>query len=177
MASAIRRVSYYMAAPVECCDRCSAGIKHVFTVHYKDGAREKFGSECINKILSGDTSLKGLFNRNVKKLQKYQRFLAALSLPPEQMPRGREYFGSGLYFIADETGEDVFAETHWFFHPLYDEEKNAIGPNYIVRDPREHADIAKREIEGGKTWLAAEIARIEGFLGRVIQKGLVQQSA
>jgi hypothetical protein len=175
MASAIQRVSYYMAAPVETCERCSAAIKHVFTVQYRDGLREKYGSECINKILSGDTSLKGLFNRNVKKLQRYQRGLAALSLPAEQMRRGSEYYGSGLYFIADESGADVMGNGCWFFHPLYDAEKNAIGPNYIVQDASAHAAKAMREIEQrGKAYFAKEIARIEGFLARVIQKGLLQ---
>jgi hypothetical protein len=31
-ATAIRSVSAYTASPVECCDRCSAGIKYVFAV-------------------------------------------------------------------------------------------------------------------------------------------------
>ena len=173
MKSAIRKVSYYyQTGPFQTCDRCSTAIRHVFVVHYVDGLTEKYGSECINKILSGDTSLKALFNKNAKLLQKYQNSLAALSMPADQMPRGKEYFGSGIYFIADCEGKDVFS-THWFFHPVFDQEKNAAGRHYIVEDAAARMKKCCQEIEEGKAWFAKEIGRLETFLGRVIQKGLL----
>lgn len=171
--SAISRVTFYVAAgPVECCDRCSAGIRNVYLVAYRDGAIQRYGSECINKILNGDTSLRGLFNKNVKLLRRYQLTLAAISMPYDAMPRGSEYFGSGLYFIADSEGKDVYT-THWFFHPVYDAEKNTAGGRYVVTDAAAHVAKCQSEIEAGKVWLAAEIARIEGFLARVMRKAMV----
>lgn len=168
--SGIRRVSYYMASPVSSsCDRCSAAIKHVFVVEYRDGQTLKYGSECINRILDHEPSLRKLYDKNVKTLQRYQRALEALSLPFEQMPRGAEYYGSGLYFIADSKGNDVMT-THFFFHPLYDAKKNAAGRNYVVTDPADRLKRCVADIEQGKQYLVAEITRIEGFLGRVLAK-------
>lgn len=177
--SAVRKVSYYQASPVECCSRCSAGIKHVFVVSYTDGLTEKYGSECINKILDGDTSLGSLFNKNVKLLAKHQRALEAISSPEGTMPRGSEYFGSGLYFVADSEGKDVMADGHFFFHPVYDQEKNHGGDKYVVKDTAAYVQKCHQEIEGkrGKQWLAAQISRIETFLGRVVQKGLLDNQA
>jgi hypothetical protein len=168
----IRRVTYYMASPVHCCDRCSQGIKHVFRVTYVDGLTQEYGIECINKILATEPTLRQLFNKNSKLLQKRQRQLRALSMPEVQMPRGREYYGSGLYFVADEKGEDVFAETHWFFHPLFDEEKNSAGTRYVIHEGVEEQEWrakARKEIEQGKVWLAKEIERLELFLAKVLR--------
>lgn len=179
--SGIKRVSYYAASPVRTCDRCAAGIKHVFVVTFQDGMKQKYGSECINKVLANVPTLKSLYNSNVKKLQKRLRALEALSLPYEQMPRGREYFGSGLYFIADSQGKDVMAgdmgrtdESHWFFHPLYDTERNAAGRHYVVTDQAKHVRDAEKAIAAGKAWLSQDIERIETFLARVLAKGGMQ---
>jgi len=172
LTSGISRVSFYTAMPVSMCDRCSAGIKYVHVVSYRDGTTQRYGSECINKILDGDTSLRKLFDKNVKLLRKHQAALAALSMPEDKMSRGSEYFGSGLYFIADQDGRDV-STTHWFFHPLFDQEKNAAGGRYVVAEPAQHANKCRKEIEQGKEWLRSEIARIELFLARVLRKGLL----
>lgn len=168
--SGIIRVGYYQAAPIERCDRCGQGIKHVFVVKYRDGVTEKYGSECINKILAGDTSLKSLFNKNAKLLQKYQRYLAVLNMPEEEMPRGSEYFGSGLYFIGDGEGKDISFDGHWQFHPIYDADKNGAGVHYVVTNPQDRLKRDRAEIEKGKVYLQKEITRIEGFLARVLAK-------
>jgi len=172
--TSIVRVSYFQASPVHCCDRCSQGIKHVFSVLYKDGLRQEYGMECIKKIMESAPTLAKLFQKNTKLLQKRQRALHTLSLPVEQMPRGREYFNSGMYFIADETGEDIFVQTHWLFHPLYDVEKNAIGPNYIVHDPEKRAKELRADIERDKVWLKNEIERLEAFLAKVLRSAAKQ---
>jgi len=168
--SAIIRVSYYMASPVECCGRCSQGIKHVFVVRYKDGVTEKYGSECINKVLSGDTSLKSLFNRNSKLLQKYQHYLAVLNMPENDIPRGSEYFGSGLYFIGDGEEKDVSFNGRRYFHPIYDAARNAANGRYVVTDEAARLLRDRAEIEQGKAYLQKEIERIETFLARVLSK-------
>lgn len=167
--SGIARVSYFSANPVHTCDRCGQGIMHVFSVKFRDGLVAEYGIECINRILNNEPSLRSLFKKNVDLLQKRQRALRALSLPESEMPRGREYYGSGQYFIADETGEDVMAETHWFFHPVYDEAKNTAGGRYIVSDPASRLVRIRKEIEDGKIWLTSEIARIEAFLAKVLR--------
>lgn len=167
--SAIRSVTAYQTAVATSCDRCAAGIKNVFVVRYQDGETQKYGSECIHKILNGEPTLRKLFDKNVKLLKRYQEALEVLSGPVEQMPRGREYFNSGKYFIANAKGEDIFFGSHWFFHPLYDAEKNAAGRNYIERDPESYARRMLAEIEADKPKLAAEIARLEAFLGKVLR--------
>ena len=144
--STIRSVTQYTASPVATCDRCSAGIKYVFVVTYKDGETQRFGSECINKILAGRTDLISLFKKNAKKLKKYQDYRAILTGGVDDMPRGSEYFGSGLFFIADSEGKDIFLKTHWFFHPLMDLERNAAGDRY-VSDP---AEFAAKSEEGNR---------------------------
>jgi len=165
----IARVSYFQASPVHTCDRCNQGIKHVFRVTFRDGLVQEYGIECINRVLDNEPSLRSLFAKNSKLLQKRQRALRALSLPEHQMPRGREYFGSGLYFIANEKGEDVMGDTCWFFHPLYDREKNIAVGKYVVRDESARLTECREQIEKGKTWLAKDIERIECFLAKVLR--------
>lgn len=172
--SGIARVIEYTASPVECCDRCSAGIKNVFVVVYRDGFRAKFGSECIRKMLAQAPDMWALFNKNSKLLVKYQEYVSILSGPVDQMPRGSEYFGSGLYFIADSKGKDI-AFKNWFFHPNYDVAKNASGNRYVVYDPAEKARKDMAEIERGLAGLRKEIERIELFLARVLAKSQAQK--
>jgi hypothetical protein len=166
--SAIRSVSFYEATPVETCDRCSAGIRYVSLVTYRDGQTQKYGSECINKILNAAPTLRGLFNKNSKLLKRHQEALRVLSLPVSEMPRGREYYGSGLYFIADSTGKDI-STTHWFFHPLFDEDKNQSGSRYVVIDSTQYHSEKIADIELGKDYLRKEIARLESFLAKVLR--------
>jgi hypothetical protein len=157
--------------PSGTCDRCGAGIMNVFVVIYRDGLVQHYGSECINKILNNAPSMKSLFHKNSKLLKKYQGYLDILSLPVEQMPRGSEYYGSGLYFIGDPDGKDILYK-NFLFHPLFDEEKNAGGPNYIVRDKAAHVGNCEKHIGIMKTRLTAEVARLEAFLGRVMFKAM-----
>lgn len=166
--SAIRRVTFYQAAPVETCDRCGQGIKYVFAVTYKDDTVQRYGSECINKILAGEPNLRKLFSANSKKLARYQGYLEVLSRPVEDMPRGSEYYGSGLYMIADSEGKDISFQ-HYYFHPIYDVTKNLNGRNYVVKDPAKHVGQCMKEIEAAKPKLTAEIARLEGFLAKILR--------
>lgn len=171
----ILRVTYFQASPVHTCDRCGQGIKHVFSVLYRDQLRQEYGIECINRVLDNEPSLRSLFTKNYKLLQKRQRALRALSLPESEMPRGREYFNSGLYFIADEKGDDIMADTHWFFHPLYDVEKNHGGDRYVVTDDAAHLTRCRADIERGKVWLAKDIERLECFLAKVLRNHKVSE--
>lgn len=167
----IARVTYYQAHPVHTCDRCSQGIKHVFRVTFSDGLVQEYGIECINRVLDSEPSLRSLFSKNSKLLQKRQRALRALSLSENEMPRGSEYFGSGIYFVADENGDDVMGDGCWFFHPLYDAEKNLAGGKYVVKDAAEWRAKQRADIEGnrGKVYLVKEIDRIECFLAKVLR--------
>ena len=117
----IKSVGYYVAQPVECCDRCSQGIKYVFPVTWKDGTVQKFGMECINRVLNDDTSLKSLFKKNAKLLAKLKDYAEILSRDPIDMPFGHEYYHSGQFMIADSKGDDICYECY-VFHPIIDEE-------------------------------------------------------
>lgn len=167
--SAIRNVSYYTATPVTSCDRCSTGIKNVFVVTYKDGEKQKFGSECINKILGGKDNLLSLFKKNSELLKKYLDYVAILTGPVEQMPRGREYFGSGKFFIADSKGKDIFFKSHWFFNPTMDVAKNHAGSRYVSKDPAEFSATAMKDLNRDVLALQAEIVRIEAFLAKILR--------
>ena len=156
--------------PTGTCDRCGTGIKNVFVVTYRDGSVQNYGSECINKILSNAPDMKSLFTKNAKLLKRYQDYLTVLSGPIEAMPRGSEYFGSGLYFIADSEGKDI-SLGHWFFHPIFDEEKNADHQRHVVK--AEWLARCEKEVQRDLPKLKAEIARLESFLGRVLFKGMI----
>jgi uncharacterized small protein (DUF1192 family) len=176
--TAIARVTYFQAIhkagdhiqPAGTCDRCGASILHVFQVHYRDGSKQDYGSECINKILAAAPSMRTLFNKNVKLLKRYQDYLAILSGPVSAMPRGQEYFGSGLYFIADSNGKDILFDDHFLFHPEYDAAKNIAGGQYLVNDPAARLSRVSKEIEQGIAKLTTEIARLEVYIGRVVAK-------
>lgn len=172
--SAIARVFNYIAQPVETCDRCNAGIKHVFVVVYRDGSREKFGSECINKILNQAPDLMALFQKNSKLLTKYQEYVSIMTGPVDQMPRGSEYFGSGLYFVADSKGKDLFFK-HWYFHPQFDAEKNGNGNRYVVEDATAYARKSCAEIARDLPAIQKEVERIEIFLARIMNKARAMQ--
>ncbi len=174
-ASAIRSVSFYVAYPVESCDRCSAAIKNVFVVSYRDGETQRYGSECINRILDAEPTLGKLFHKNAKLLRKYRDYLAILTGPVESMPRGQEYYGSGLYFIADSTGKDISFK-HWFFHPVYDADKNASGQRYIVSDAAKRHVDCMAAIAHELPALNAEIVRLETFLARILRKATETQA-
>lgn len=185
-ATGIRRVTYYIAYPVETCDRCSAAIKQVARVEWKDGTVRKYGSECINKILGGDTSLKSLFKKNSLLLRKYQKWLDVASRPVGQIPKGHEYYGSGIYVICDDDGEEIYVERSCImFHPDVDLDRNA-GSNYAFVDAdtaarhsgkktyEQFRDGCFKSIEKGKEYLQREVERLESFLARIIEKGLVK---
>lgn len=165
----ISRVSMYTACPVEMCDRCSTGIKYVHLVVYRDGSVQKYGSECIKKILDNAPDMKRLYNQNAKLLALYQDYVKIFSGPVEDMPRGSEYFNSGLYFVADSNGKDI-SFGHWFFHPLWDVEKNSGGDRYVVTNVEETKARYMKAIAVDLEKLKAEVTRLEGFLGRVLAK-------
>lgn len=173
--TAIKSVSYYRAAEITTCSRCGQVIKNVAHVTYRDGLVERYGMDCIEKILEAEPSLISLFKKNAKLARKYSDYIAILTGPADKMPRGREYFNSGLYFIADSEGKDIMFE-RWYFHPEYDAAKNAVGPHYVVKDAAAHVARAAQEIERALPKMRAELARIEGFLARVIAKGLATQA-
>ena len=158
--------------PTGTCDRCGTGIKNVFVVTYRDGSVQNYGSECINKILSNAPDMKSLFAKNAKLLKRYQDYLTILSGPAEAMPRGSEYYGSGLYFIADSEGKDI-SFGHWFFHPIFDEEKNADHQRHVVKT--EWIARCEKEIQRDLPKLKSEIARLESFLGRILFKGMTAE--
>ena len=171
MASAIKSVSYFMSSPASTCDRCGQGIKHVALVAFKDGETQRYGLDCVDKILASAPDLKGLFSKNIKRLRTYQDYLAILTGPAASMPRGQEYFNSGLFFIADSSGKDIMFD-NFYFHPVFDQEKNGTGKNYVVNDPASHVTRCAKDIADKLPKLRAEIERIEGFLARVIAKGI-----
>lgn len=175
-ASGIARMSCYRAAPPETCDRCSAGISIVNVVFFKDGTRSTYGSDCIEKVLAGDTSLVRLYRKNFKALERALRADRALAKGADA-PRGHEYYGSGIYMVADETGEDVFADRRAYFHPKVDEEKNRSGRNYVQQDYPKFAAEALAAMTRGRASLATEIARLEAFLGRIVAKGFSEPPA
>lgn len=177
--SGIRRVTCYIASPVETCDRCGQGIKNVCAVFYKDDSRRVFGTECINKVLAGDTSLRSLWRKNVKVLAYRRACLAALELG-ENAPVGQEYYGSGMFFIATADGQSVCGDRgQSFWHPNMDLEKNLSGQHYRqdgkhwlggtkYNTPENFRATAFAGIEQGKKWFSSEITRLETFLARVL---------
>lgn len=156
--------------PAGTCDRCGTCIKNVFVVIYRDGSIQNYGSECINKILANAPSMKTLFHKNAKLLRRYQDYLAILTGSPDSMPRGSEYYGSGLYFIADSEGKDIYIPTHALFHPVFDVDKNASGQHYIVKSAEQHVAQCMKGIGTDVLKLQVEIARLEDFLARVLRK-------
>jgi len=171
--SAIKSVSCYTACPVETCDRCGSAINLVNVVTLKDGTSQKFGSECINKILAGDTSLKGLFAKNAKLLKRYKNWLETLRLPVEQWPVGSDYYNSGFFFVAATNGEEIrYGKSgSSLFHPLHFAKPSSPYFRDGAQGDRIKADHAAKP-ELARQYLAAEILRIESFLARIVAKGL-----
>lgn len=166
----ISRVTCYTASPVETCDRCSAGIKYVSLVVYRDGSSARYGSECINKILDAAPDMRKLYAKNAKRLAQLLDYERILSGPVSAMPRGPEYYGSGLYMIADSKGSAIIFE-HYFFHPEFDRERNEDSGRYPVRESdSEYAARQQAVIARSLPKLRAEITRIETFLARVLAK-------
>lgn len=185
----IKSVAFFRDGQGRCCDRCGTFIKNVALVTTKDGTSLSYGSECIEKILSGDTSLQGLWNKNFKLLQKFQRHLEILNMPADQMPVGKQAINAGrddtTRFIAENDKGSWMCHEHYYFHP---------GPQYRPHnlDGRRQFDMRNMgktswepytaenwdakcayNIEEGKKWLQVRIDRISNFLARVMNKGLV----
>ncbi len=188
--TAIRSVTCYIASPVEMCDHCSAGIKYVSLVTFKDGTHQKFGCKCIERVLSGDVSLLTLFRKNEKLLRKYRSYQSILSLPAGEMqvdPSG--YYNRGFFFIADENGKTIQFDGRAYFHPTnVDWEKfsacRAGGGFTATLDCRPFASAwepftaenwqrkCEHSIQAALLKLASEIERLEAFLARIVSKGL-----
>ncbi len=189
--TAIKSVGYYMACPVATCDRCGQGIKHVFPVSLKDGTVFRYGSECINTVLAGDTTLKGLWNKNAKLLAKYKHWLEILNMPASEMPVGKNACnarpGDTTRFVGDEKGSWLGIECN-VFHPApefrpstfdgtrEDFDMRKCGKSAWERNSPENWDIrVQAGIERQKKQLNEQIARIEPFLARILAKGLAGQ--
>lgn len=169
----IKSVGYYVAQPVECCDRCSQGIKYVYPVTWKDGTVQKFGMECINRVLNDDTSLKSLFKKNAKTLAKLKDYAEILSRPVDQMPRGHEYYNSGRYMVADSEGKDICFDVY-VFHPIINVEKYFAGNHaYPITDVEAQSAKFLKAIEEMRAKLSVKIASIESFMARILSKKLV----
>ena len=184
--SAIKSVGYYTACPVTSCDRCGTGIKHVFPVTLKDGSVFRYGSECINKILSGDNSLLALWKKNSKLLQRLQRDLEVLSRPWSDIPVGKVAInampGSCRRFVScEDNGAWIAYIGGMMFHPNHYSEDEFDGKQnrwyhgafHFNTLAQFHFECENRRVEFTKH-LQTEIARIELFLGRVIAKGLIK---
>lgn len=169
--TAIKSVSFYIASPVECCDRCGQGIKYVSLVTRRDGSASKYGMDCIEKVLKSNASLLALFRKNTKLLKKFQGWQSMLALSVEEMPHGSPYFDSGLSFIGNEDC-DVCTRTGRLFHPLYDAAKNARSIHYAFSPTEEERWSAKcmKEIESTRAWHASEITRMESFLASILAR-------
>ena len=168
------------------CDRCGAGIAMVHAVDFKDGSRQVFGTDCIEKILSGDTSLQSLYRRQVKNLARCKRAVEALQLG-DAAALGQEYYGAGMFFVADSTGASVTGDRgQSFWHPKVDAEKNLAGTNYrldgrlilkggrwVNNTPEQFTLQAREDMTRALGYFNAEVAKIESFLGRIVAKGLV----
>lgn len=194
MSSAIKSVGNFQYGKNEgsTCDRCGAGIKNVFVVNYQDGTSSRYGSECIHKILGGDTSLVSLWKKNAKLLVKFQKHLEILSLPYEQMPvDARGYYGRGVYFVNDETGGSM-CHSHMYFHPtkLDDHAEFDGSETFDMRACNKVSDKTRRytawerntkenwfikcecSIKEGREFLTKRIGEIETFLARILSKGI-----
>jgi hypothetical protein len=168
------------------CDRCGAGIATVHAVDFKDGSRQVFGTDCIEKILAGDTSLRGLYRKQVKNVARLNRALDALRLG-DAAPRGNEYYGSGMFFVTDSTGEAIVWGSGSLWHPTMDAEKNQGGTSYRLdgksfyfpwvgrqdNTPENFTLRARSSMARAIPEIEAEVAKIESFLGRIVAKGLV----
>lgn len=190
--TAIRRVHFYTASPVECCDRCSQGIKYVALVTLKDGTAFKYGMDCINKILAGDTSLKGLFSKNAKLLKKYEEYLRILSLPVDELQAPISYYDRGIWIIADTEGKMISVNGHCLFHPTkingdivrrmdgsktFDMRGVAPGLGCLEPMTAENWKIKHTAaIEADKKWLAEQIERLQGFLARIMNNAAAKQA-
>ena len=103
----IKSVNVFRDGAGRCCDRCGTFIKIVALVAYKDGITQSYGSECINKILSGDNRLVTLWKQNARRVQHYQACLEILNRHEDQLPLGKQAVNdeTGAFrFIADEKG-------------------------------------------------------------------------
>lgn len=174
--SAISRVSFHVAAQATTCDRCSQGIKNVVTVAFKDGTSSNFGLDCIHKVLAGDLSLKSAFNRNKKLLIKLKAVHEVLSRKPEDMPKGHEYYGSGLYFVCLDDGSQIWLKDGALFHPVYDVEKNRNSRYYAVADAAAWDANTRAKISAARPVVESEIVRVERFLASVLTRAKEQLS-
>jgi hypothetical protein len=149
----------------------------VTVVRFADGRVERFGSECINKILGSDQSLRRLFEKNRKLTAQYAHWLDVLNRDPERMPRGGEYYGSGLYFISDDHGSDIMGNGRYVFHPTPDWDKNQGGDRYVQTcSHNEYRAQKLADVTRMIAWLQSEQERIGKFLARLIAKGIASSA-
>jgi hypothetical protein len=163
----IARVTYYTATEPTCCDRCAQEIKNVAVIRFADETIYRVGLDCAKRILDANPTAAKLFAKNVKLLSQLQDYQRILSGDPKDMPYGREYFNSGLYFIADSKGKDITWK-RYVFHPLWDVEKNRRGSAYVVQHIEAERAKFMKDIQVMLADVTAEIARIERFLAKIM---------
>lgn len=180
--SGIRRVSYYIACPVETCDRCSQGIKRVALFEWKDGSKMKVGLDCAEAILNGDTTLRSHLRKSIKQLERLNGYMRVLSLPWDEMPiDARGYYGRGVYFVADEQGKAICFEKY-IFHPFkrdahFDEKfdgrlthygRNGYEPNVVAVFEREQVE-GYQEVTAK---IAVRIRQLEKFIANTLNMAI-----
>ena len=165
---AIKRVTFIKDSAS--CDHCGQGIKNINVVEYIDGTVKRFGTTCIFRILSGNPSLVKFYQKKQRELATLKNNLEVLNRAPADLPRGSEYFNSGLYFIADDKGKDINGNRCWIWHPAIDWEKNQAGKNYRQESREQWARESAEGIQKAREWIEGAIFRAEAFLTKYLEK-------
>jgi len=183
--SSITRVKYYdLGKAVKNCDRCGLGIRYIHEVNFIDGQKLVYGSDCIYKILAGDNNLLTFYKKKQKLLSRLNEILDVLSRNPEEIPRGSEYFDSGLFFIGNgktiktkhgEKKQDLIHGSRWFFHPIIDESKNLNSDRR--RDPSKFKEKSMDDIKNRIPKIKAEADLCERFLAQYLNKVAIRLPA
>jgi len=152
------------------CDHCGQGIKILNVVKYIDGTIKSFGSSCIFRILGQNPSLVSFYKSKQRELIKLKTNLEILSRAPADMPRGREYFNAGFYFIGNGKGKDIFYRNQWVWHPVIDWEKNQLSKHYRQESKEQWEADANESIQKAREWIEGAIFRAESFLAKYLEK-------
>ena len=112
-----------------------------------------------------------------------------LNRPVEQIPKGQEYFKSGMFMIADDNGEEIHASRTggFLFHPDVDLERNAMSEYALLQEGESspyqtsgkmtYAKFQAKSMKGieeGRMWLKEQVSRLESFLAKVVEKGMLK---
>jgi hypothetical protein len=108
-----------------------------------------------------------------------------LNRPVDKIPKVKEYYGSGIWIIGDDEGETITQEgSRILFHPDVDLERNATSQyafpepgqpkQYGQEDYDEFRKKSLNEIEKARQLIEKEVAKLQAFLARIIEKGLLK---